>query len=81
MEVRLIDELHQTIDLLLATLNDQNRALAVQIIELYHGIRGYGHVKEQNYHQYRTRLKQQLARYADDRSGLNAINVEVANVA
>ncbi len=81
MEVRLIEELELTIDVLLNSLNLQNRQLATEIVELYLGVRGYGHVKEKNYHQYRLRLKQQLGRYADADSALKSINVEVANVA
>ncbi|MGK0437655.1 MAG: indolepyruvate ferredoxin oxidoreductase [Paracoccaceae bacterium] len=81
LEVTLIDELNLTIDLLLASLNSQNKQLATEIVELYLGVRGYGHVKEKNYHQYRLRLKQQLSRYAEPTSPLKAINVEVANVA
>jgi indolepyruvate ferredoxin oxidoreductase len=81
LEVTLIDELNLTIDLLLASLNSHNKQLATEIVELYLGVRGYGHVKQKNYHQYRLRLKQQLSRYAEPASPLSAINVEVANVA
>jgi len=81
MEVALIKEFNNTVDLLLATLNQQNRQLATEIVELYQGVRGYGHVKEKNYQQYQLRLKQQLARYRKAGSAINAINVEVANVA
>jgi len=81
LEVRLIEELNLTIDVLLVTLSGENRQLATEIVELYLGVRGYGHVKEKNYNQYRLRLKQQLGRYSKNESGLNAINVEVANVA
>ena len=81
MELKLIDELNQTIDTLLATLTKQNRQLAIEIVELYLGVRGYGHVKEKNYDQYRLRLKQQLTRYEEPESTLKSINVEVADVA
>jgi indolepyruvate ferredoxin oxidoreductase len=81
LEVNLIEELTLTIDLLLDTLNEQNKPLATEIVELYLGVRGYGHVKEKNYHQFQLRLKQQLSRYAKPASSLTAINVEVANVA
>jgi len=81
MEGRLIEELNLTIDVLLVTLGAQNRQLASEIVELYQGVRGYGHVKEKNYHQYRLRLKQQMGRYTKPESALTAINVEVANVA
>jgi len=81
LEVRLIEELNLTVGVLLNSLNSQNLQLATEIVELYLGVRGYGHVKEKNYHQYRLRLKQQLGRYADADSALKSINVEVANVA
>jgi len=81
MEHALIDEFKLTIDTLLATLTDQNRQLAIEIVELYQGVRGFGHVKEKNYQQYRLRLEQQLRRYAKPESSLNVIKVEVANVA
>jgi len=81
MEHALIDEFKLTIDTLLATLTDQNRQLAIEIVELYQGVRGFGHVKEKNYQQYRLRLEQQLRRYAKPESSLNVIKVEVANIA
>jgi len=81
MELKLIDELNQTIDTLLGSLNKQNRQLAIEIVELYLGVRGYGHVKEKNYNQYLLRLNQQLTRYNESKSALNSINVEVADVA
>jgi indolepyruvate ferredoxin oxidoreductase len=83
LEVHLVEELNSTIDLLLASLSQQNRQLGCEIVELYLGVRGYGHVKEKNYDQYQLRLKQQLSRYTDpaSASGLKAINVEIANLA
>jgi indolepyruvate ferredoxin oxidoreductase len=40
LEVNLIEELKLTIDVLLASLNDQNKPLAIEIVELYLGVRG-----------------------------------------
>jgi indolepyruvate ferredoxin oxidoreductase len=81
LEVHLIEELNSTVDQLLLGLNQQNRQLACEIVELYLGVRGYGHVKEKNYQQYQLRLKQQLSRYSEPASALKTINVEIANVA
>ena len=81
MEVKLIAELNETIDQLLVTLNTKNRQLAIEIIQLYQDVRGYGHVKEKNYQQYRMRLNQQLTRYQEPTSAINSINVEIADVA
>jgi len=58
MEVILIDELNCTIDQLLVTLSEQNKGLATEIVQLYQNVRGYGHVKDKNYHQYRLRLNE-----------------------
>ncbi len=63
MEVALIDELNQTIDELLERLSRANREYAVRAVELILGVRGYGHVKEKNYQQYKVLLKQQLRSY------------------
>jgi indolepyruvate ferredoxin oxidoreductase len=81
MEAGLVDEINTTIDELLLTLKRENLQHAMEIIELYQSVRGYGHVKEKNYQQYQLRLKQQMGRYTKPEQGLQAINVEVANVA
>jgi indolepyruvate ferredoxin oxidoreductase len=47
-ERRLIDEYFATVDLLLATLDHDNHALAVEIASIPEQIRGYGHVKERH---------------------------------
>jgi len=84
MERGLIDELEQTLDNLTRTLSDKNQKLACEIVDLIHVVRGFGHVKEKNYQQYRLRLAQQLKRYAEDLgdgTNIDSINVEIANVA
>jgi len=63
MERALIDELNHTIDQLLERLDTANREYAVRAVELVKGVRGYGHVKEKNYQQYKVLLKQQLRSY------------------
>lgn len=63
MEVGLVSELNDTIDELLERLSIENRDYAVRAIELVLGVRGYGHVKEKNYQQYKVLLKQQLRSY------------------
>ena len=77
MERGLIDELNQTIDTVLAGLTKDKRQHAIEIIRLVLDVRGYGHVKEANYQQYRLRLQQQLKRY----QGGVGIAVEVVNAA
>src|SRR6266404_2653215 len=48
MERRLIGEYQATVETLLATLDQNNHALAVQIAALPETMRGFGHVKEKN---------------------------------
>jgi len=48
MERRLIGEYQATIDEVLATLGQDNHALAVQIASVPDSMRGFGHVKEKN---------------------------------
>jgi len=47
-ERQLIEEYFKTIDTLLATLDHDNHALAVEIASIPEAIRGYGHVKERH---------------------------------
>ncbi|HEX5122874.1 MAG TPA: DUF6537 domain-containing protein, partial [Rhodanobacteraceae bacterium] len=47
-ERRLIEEYFATVDTLLATLDHDNHALAVEIASIPEHIRGYGHVKERH---------------------------------
>ena len=48
MERRLIGEYEITVETLLATLGQDNHALAVQIASVPETMRGFGHVKEKN---------------------------------
>ena len=48
MERRLIGEYEATVDTLLATLGQDNHAMALQIAALPESMRGFGHVKEKN---------------------------------
>ena len=48
MERRLIDDYERTIDTLLASLDHDNHALAVEIAGLPQQMRGFGHIKEAN---------------------------------
>ncbi len=77
MERALIGELNQTIDILLDSLSEEKLQHAIEIVELVLDVRGYGHVKEASYEQYKLRLQQQLKRF---QGGLG-IAVEVAKVA
>ncbi len=83
LELSLIQHFENTVDQLLASLTLDNRQHAVEIIELYLGVRGYGHVKHANYQQFELRLNQQLTRFLSQakQGSLNGIQVEVANVA
>jgi len=83
LELSLVARIEETIDLLLESLTLNNRQHAVEIIDLYLGVRGYGHVKQANYQQFELRLDRQLGRFQRDATSgsLDAIQVEVANVA
>lgn len=59
-ERKLIEEYFATIDLLLATLDHDNHALAVEIASVPERIRGYGHVKERHLAAAMTRREQLL---------------------
>jgi indolepyruvate ferredoxin oxidoreductase len=48
LERRLIDDYRETVETLLATLGQDNHAMAVQIAALPETMRGFGHVKEKN---------------------------------
>ena len=77
IERRLVSELAETVETVIDGLNDRNLDHAIEIINLTLGVRGYGHVKDKNYQQYRLRLAQQLQRY----QSITGIKVEVAHVA
>jgi indolepyruvate ferredoxin oxidoreductase len=63
MERRLIGEYEATIDGVLATLDQANHALAVQIAALPETMRGFGHVKEKNVAAAKAREASLLAAY------------------
>ena len=63
MERRLIAEYEATIDSLLATLDQDNHALAVQIAAVPESMRGFGHVKEKNVTAAKEREASLLAAY------------------
>ncbi|MBV8406884.1 MAG: indolepyruvate ferredoxin oxidoreductase family protein, partial [Alphaproteobacteria bacterium] len=63
MERRLIDEYRATVATLLATLGQDNHAMAVQIASLPETMRGFGHVKEKNVKMAKERETSLLAAY------------------
>ena len=63
MERRLIGEYMQTIEDVLATLDTNNHALAVQIASVPETMRGFGHVKEKNVAAAKAREASLLAAY------------------
>ena len=63
MERRLIDDYERTVDTLLAGLDHDNHALAVEIANLPQQMRGFGHIKEANVAQARALEAQLLERY------------------
>jgi indolepyruvate ferredoxin oxidoreductase len=63
MERRLIGEYQATIDEVLATLGQDNHALAVQIASVPETMRGFGHIKEKNVKAAKEREASLLASY------------------
>ncbi|MFK8049474.1 MAG: indolepyruvate ferredoxin oxidoreductase family protein [Halioglobus sp.] len=63
MERGLIEKYFETIKTLLASLDNDNHALAVQIAELPMTIRGYGHVKHNNVQEAHAKLEALLAQW------------------
>ena len=63
MERRLIGEYEATLETLLATLSQDNHALAVQIASVPETMRGFGHVKEKNVKAAKEREASLLAAY------------------
>jgi indolepyruvate ferredoxin oxidoreductase len=63
MERRLIAEYEATVDSLLATLGQDNHALAVQIAALPETMRGFGHIKQKNVSAAKAREASLLAAY------------------
>ena len=48
MERRMIEDYAQRMEHILAAVNSENHALALEFAALPQGVRGYGHVKEKN---------------------------------
>jgi len=63
MERRLIGEYQATVESLLATLDQNNHALAIQIAAVPETMRGFGHVKEKNVKAAKEREAGLLANY------------------
>jgi indolepyruvate ferredoxin oxidoreductase len=63
MERRLIAEYEATIDSVLATLDQDNHAMAVQIASVPESMRGFGHIKEKNVVAAKAREASLLAAY------------------
>jgi indolepyruvate ferredoxin oxidoreductase len=63
MERRLIGEYQATIEQVLATLDQNNHSLAVQIAEVPESMRGFGHIKEKNVKAAKEREASLLAAY------------------
>ncbi len=63
MERRLIGEYEATIDSVLATLDQANHSLAVQVASVPETIRGFGHIKEKNVKAAKEREASLLAAY------------------
>ena len=63
MERRLIGEYQSTIDSVLATLDQNNHAMAVQIASVPESMRGFGHIKEKNVKAAKEREASLLAAY------------------
>src|SRR5262249_23719111 len=63
MERELIAEYEQTVEQLIATLNPQNHATAVQIASLPDEIRGFGHIKKRNVEAARRKRQELLQRF------------------
>ena len=66
-ERALIGEYRASIDEVLAGLNADNHAMALEIASLPEQIRGYGHVKERNLAAARTRWAELMAKWRDPR--------------
>ena len=65
MERRLIGEYEATVQKVLATLGQDNHAMAVQIASLPESMRGFGHVKEKNVKAAKERERTLLAAYTN----------------
>ena len=56
LERRLPEEFHETAETLLSNLTIENLDTSINTLNLINTVRGFGHVKEQNYNQYRLNL-------------------------
>ena len=72
MERRLIGEYEATIDSVLATLDQNNHAMALQIAALPETMRGFGHIKEKNVTAAKEREASLLAAYLSPASAKTA---------
>ena len=63
LERSLVEELEQTLGILLQGLRRGNIQEAADIVNLALSVRGYGHVKAANYQRYQLQLKQQIAQF------------------
>ena len=72
LERRLIGEYFDTVDELLAKLDRDNRALAVEIASIPEQIRGYGHVKDAHYAKAKAHRDELLAAWRNPRVALSA---------
>jgi indolepyruvate ferredoxin oxidoreductase len=63
MEQRLINDYERTVDALLASLDHDNHALAVEIASLPQQMRGFGHIKEANVAKTKALEAELLARF------------------
>ena len=83
MERHLRDEFIAHITEMLPKLTTENKALAIEIVELSNSVRGFGHVKHNNYLAYQNQLAVLLERFNKPDPGnlVSKIQVEVAQVA
>ena len=70
LERTLIGEYRRLVERLLEDLSDEKLPLAVQIAGLAEKIRGFGHVKKRNLHQYQRDLTALLEQYRGDAAAL-----------
>ena len=68
----MIEQYAETLGELIASLDQENHALACRIAELPDEIRGYGHVKERNIATVRTRQQRLLANFREPASAASA---------
>jgi indolepyruvate ferredoxin oxidoreductase len=67
MERRLIEDYERTVDALLAGLDHDNHALAVEIAGLPQQMRGFGHIKEANVVKAKAHEAELMARFTAPR--------------